>query len=86
MNPHYGPYYSDSNAKTPPADYFNPIPVHFITVANTSFRFIIGAPEGQWLNETVRAKPITEWLLDALTEKGIGAKTAVGYGYMKQTT
>ncbi len=83
MNPHYGPYYSDNNAKTPPADFHNPIPVHFITVANTSFRFIIGASEGKWLNETVGSKPITEWLRDALISHGIGAKTAVGYGYMK---
>lgn len=83
MNPHFGPYYSDNLAKIPPADYFNPIPVHFITVAKTSFRFVIGAFESKWLSEPIKSKPITEWLSDALTDHGIGAKTAVGYGYMK---
>lgn len=85
MNPHYGPYYADNNAKTPPADYHNPVPVHFITVAKTKFRFIVGAYDIKWLKETIEKKPITEWMLEALTVHGIGAKTAVGYGYMAQS-
>lgn len=81
MNPHYGPYYSDKTAKTPPADYHNPIPVHFLTVANTRFRFIVGAFSNESLNIMIGGKTIFEWLTTALTSHGIGAKTAVGYGY-----
>jgi CRISPR-associated protein Cmr6 len=81
MNPHYAPYYSDKTAKTAPADYHNPIPVHFLTVANTRFRFIIGALDSSSLNITIEGKTIFDWLTEALTSHGIGAKTAVGYGY-----
>ncbi len=83
MNPHYVPYYSDKTAQTPPADYHNPIPVHFLTVAGTRFRFIIGSSDPANLNVTIEGKTIYDWLTAALTSHGIGAKTAVGYGYMK---
>lgn len=82
MNPHYAPYYSDKTAKTPPSDYYNPIPVHFLTVANTRFRFIIGGMDNSSLNITIAGKTIFDWLTSALQNHGIGAKTAVGYGYM----
>lgn len=86
MNPHYAPYYSDKSAKTAPADYHYPIPVHFITVANTSFRFIIGAKKSSALNEVITGKTIFQWLTSALTSHGIGAKTAVGYGFFSPAT
>jgi CRISPR/Cas system CMR subunit Cmr6 (Cas7 group RAMP superfamily) len=31
----------------------------------------------------IRDKSIKEWLKEALTNHGIGAKTAVGYGYFE---
>ena len=40
MNPHYGPYYEGSGK--PPSDYYNPIPIPFLTIENTSFQFHIG--------------------------------------------
>ncbi len=86
MNPHYGPYYSDKDAKTPPADYHNPIPIHFITVAQTSFRFIVGSRNQESLIQLLGNKTIFEHLQQALQNHGIGAKTAVGYGYMKKQT
>lgn len=82
MNPHYGPYYSDKTGNTPPADYHNPIPVFFLTVEATPFRFILGADQ-ETLGQTLKNKTIIDWLKDALQKHGIGAKTAVGYGYMK---
>lgn len=86
MNPHYGPYYSDKTGKTPPADYHNPVPVFFLTVENTPFQFILGAKQ-DILTQTIRnqetEETIFDWLKSALTDHGIGAKTAVGYGYMK---
>ncbi len=76
MNPHYADYYS---GKTPPADYLNPVPIYFLTVEDTEFEFFIGCKkeiEHFDLNETEKL------LREALTKHGIGAKTAVGYGYM----
>jgi len=92
MNPHYQPYYSESpaNAKTAPSDFHNPVPVFFLTVKDTSFQFIIGSREGYLTDYKIGGKDgkdgkdINEWLKEALTTHGIGAKTAVGYGYMKE--
>lgn len=104
MNPHYGEYYSDEQGKTPPGDYYNPIPIPFLTVENTSFQFIIGVKRNSVLKEFTDWKKLTlsneegfaslsdnssildlahVWLKLALNEHGVGAKTAVGYGYMK---
>lgn len=90
MNPHYGPYYSDGK---PPADYYNPIPVFFLTVENTSFKFVLGLnrrchkeienEKGEKVDILNKAK---ELLVDALKNQGVGAKTAVGYGYFQDKT
>ncbi|MCX7874624.1 MAG: type III-B CRISPR module RAMP protein Cmr6 [Melioribacteraceae bacterium] len=90
MNPHYGPYYSDKTNTKPPADYYNPVPIFFVTVENTAFQFIIGISEND--NEVGRIGNVggtyldlgKKFLKEALTQKGIGAKTAVGYGYFKE--
>ncbi len=89
MNPHYAPYYSDSSGKTPPADYHNPNPIPFLIVEDTEFEFIIGVKEidniplqeGKFLGKTPLSVAF-EWMEKALNEHGIGAKTAVGYGYL----
>ncbi|MEJ5305706.1 MAG: type III-B CRISPR module RAMP protein Cmr6 [Ignavibacteria bacterium] len=89
MNPHYQPYYSDKTNTKPPADYYNPNPIFFVTVENTSFQFIIGIKETE--NNLGKIDNIQghyfdlgkKFLLEALTQKGVGAKTAVGYGYFK---
>lgn len=79
MNPHYGPYYGQKKGENiPPADYHNPKPIHFLTVTNTKFKFFIGTKE-----KTEVLNNVTELLKEALGEHGIGAKTSVGYGYMK---
>jgi CRISPR-associated protein Cmr6 len=80
MNPHYGNYYGDKTNKVAPTDTQNPVPVNFLTVENTKFRFVIGAKEGL---DTfmIQGKKIEDWLTEALKNHGLGAKTAVGYGY-----
>lgn len=88
MNPHYGPYYD--NAKQPPADYHNPVPVTFLTVVNTTFEFFIGfkpldankkkIQDGKFEGETPLSF-VQKALPEALSQHGLGAKTAVGYGY-----
>jgi CRISPR-associated protein Cmr6 len=77
LNPHYGPYYSDGQARTPPADYNDPRPTYFLTVGkNTPFRFAVTSKDSTLAN-TARG-----WLKDALRNIGIGGKTAAGYGFM----
>jgi len=86
MNPHFSPYYSDESK--PPADYHEPIPIHFLTVKNTEFTFIIGIDtkenenikEGQFKDKTL-LEITSACIKETLKEHGIGAKTAVGYGY-----
>ena len=87
MNPHYGPYYSDSSNKTPPADYHNPVPIYFLTVEDAEFEFIIGIKEKD--NDITRSgifeskSPLEvayNYMKKALNEHGIGAKTAVAMG------
>lgn len=88
MNPHYQPYYSEpsNNAKTAPADYHNPIPIFFLTVKDCAFQFLVGVnnelEDRKMFEMDLGDKTIKQWLTDALTNHGIGAKTAVGYGYM----
>lgn len=93
MNPHYAPYYSDSSGEVPPADYHNPKPIFFLTVEGAKFGFVIGINEKD--NNTIQQgkfsceDPLSvacKWMKKALNEHGIGAKTAVGYGYMKVLT
>ncbi len=89
LNPHFDKYYNEEAPK-PPADWQMPVPINFLVVKNTPFQFIIGLKKGKE-NKTVSfdGKQFStidfaqQMLKEALTEGGIGAKTSVGYGYMK---
>jgi len=87
MNPHFGDYYSGKKDKNnnliPPADYLNTGPIFFLTVENTSFNFYLIAKnkDKSVFNIEISDFTIMKWLKKALLEHGIGAKTAVGYGY-----
>ena len=72
MNPHYSDYYGK---KAPPTDYQDPIPINFLTVKETTFRFVFLA-KGQDPLDKLKVR-----FEKALEIKGVGAKTAVGYGY-----
>lgn len=80
MNPHYGDYYS---GKTSPADYLNPVPIYFLTVEDTAFDFYLATKkrDSDIFNENIGGSTIIDWIKKVLCEHGIGAKTAVGYGY-----
>ncbi|TAE75285.1 MAG: type III-B CRISPR module RAMP protein Cmr6 [Bacteroidetes bacterium] len=87
MNNHYDKWYNEGK---PPADYYNPNPIIFLTVQALTFQFIVGLRKGiENTNIKLGAKSgdmlsvVSDYLKDALQEHGIGAKTAVGYGYMK---
>lgn len=79
MNVHYPDYYS---GKTSPTDTQNPNPIFFLTVGKeTKFclRFGVKSKEyGYLLNMAETC------LTNALQQRGLGAKTAVGYGYMSK--
>ena len=74
MNPHYPEYYGGSE---PPTDHQNPRPIPFLTVEQTTFRFVFLAKTQAPLDEFKKR------FQQALELKGIGAKTAVGYGYFR---
>ena len=74
MTPHYNHYYNEGKA---PTDDQNPVPINFLTVEDTKFNFFIASKE-QIEQEFI------DLFKKALTEHGIGAKTAVGYGYFKE--
>jgi CRISPR-associated protein Cmr6 len=93
MNPHYVAYYmpEENGANSiPPADYLEPVPINFLTVQNARFRFLCGINKSRdhkidsyCFGDNKPSEVIAKWLEKSLNEHGIGAKTAVGYGYLK---
>lgn len=93
MNPHYSDYYMEKQVHgvpLPPADYLSPVPVNFLTVENALFQFMLGIRKDD--NKSICSGIFTGKtpldiinisLKEALTKHGIGAKTAVGYGYLR---
>lgn len=88
VNCHHAEYYSGRQEKA--ADSENPIPNYFLRVgAGVKFKFII-SPVKRW-NSAQLMFPADQ-LLDfaerslkkALTQNGMGAKTAAGYGWFKE--
>lgn len=94
LNPHFNKFF-DTKGKTPPADYFEPVPVSFLSVEKTTFQFSIAVLNND--NQPIQAKfgsksydthfetsaYTMHWLERALTEAGAGAKTSSGYGQFK---
>ncbi|MCD6086768.1 MAG: type III-B CRISPR module RAMP protein Cmr6 [Candidatus Hydrothermae bacterium] len=80
MNPHYGPYY-ETKGKEPPADWYNPVPIPYLTVnTGVRYRFVIASKDKNLLSKAV------EWLAFALTNIGVGAKGSQGYGVFELET
>lgn len=93
MNVHYKDYYDSPKEKDgtykkdnmkPPADWSNPTIINFLTVKNTPFQFLLASKDDSLIDLKIDGKTIDKWLKEALEEHGIGAKTAVGYGYMTE--
>ncbi len=78
MTPHYPKWYDGTQ---PPTDTQSPVPIPFLTVAGTPFQFLVGSREQEIVEAKIGDKTISQWLKNALENHGIGAKTAVGYGY-----
>lgn len=81
ITPHYGHYYQDDEGKTPPADWYSPIPVAFLAVdSNQEFVFGLMPRRPDNPDDVDDCSNANGWLVDALKNLGGGAKTAVGYG------
>ena len=75
MNPHFSDYYRGT---TFPTDDQTLIQIHFLALKNTPFRFLIVAKAAGPLQ---LAK---DWFMEAIQNRGFGAKSAVGYGYFDE--
>lgn len=76
MNPHYSEYYIEGTKS--PADNSEPKPIKFLAVTkDTEFIFCALVEKGR---SDILSDLVKDALKKALTEEGIGAKTAVGYG------
>jgi CRISPR-associated protein Cmr6 len=76
INPIYGAYYGDS--RTPPAGYLSPRPIFFLALGAAScYQFGVASQSG----DQRAAEQGARWLQGALTDLGVGAKSAAGYGY-----
>lgn len=76
MTPHYSGYYQDPTK--PAEDWYNPVPIPFLTVAREQSFLFSFAPRKTAREEELQL--VKEWLKEALAWIGAGAKTAVGYG------
>ena len=75
LNPHFPKYYTGSEF---PTDDQEPKPIYFLTLKNTSFRFVMHA-------ETEASIQLAQnWFRKAIEIRGFGAKSAVGYGYFRE--
>lgn len=91
INPHYQPYYSEGK---PPADYYSPVPIVFLTIQlGVTFQFALAARDADytWKTDTGQERhyqiaatdllPLAvSHLQGAITTLGVGAKTSLGYG------
>lgn len=77
MNPHYSEYYTDPK-KSPPGDWYSPVPIKFLTIKEgATFAFYLASRNEKSLDKAEK------WLLNGLSELGIGSKTSSGYGYFQ---
>jgi CRISPR type III-B/RAMP module RAMP protein Cmr6 len=85
VNPHYPDYYSGRTPRA--ANDENPIPNYFPAVeAGSAFGFaamLNRVPNVPRLTSAVLLAPVKQWLERAVTRKGVGAKTAAGYGWFE---
>ena len=79
MTPHYPDYYGGNGIY--PTDTQSPRPIKFLTVKKgVKFRFFLGTKKG----DAALLDKAAEYLKEALEKSGVGAKTAVGYGYFNK--
>lgn len=83
MTPHYAPWYQADPKdieKNPPADWYDPTPIPFLTVAPGQVFLFAVLPRTSTDEARQDCAVAANWLKRALDTLGAGAKTAVGYG------
>jgi CRISPR-associated protein Cmr6 len=81
MNPHYPQYYQGTRK---PKDDDSPIPIPFYAVSKgTEFTFGLVSQKSDIKSLSIRGITFIELLASTLQEMGIGAKTAIGYGWFE---
>ncbi|MER7011665.1 type III-B CRISPR module RAMP protein Cmr6 [Saccharopolyspora sp. NPDC000359] len=79
LTPHQVQYYKEVNdphkeVETQPAEYHSPVPVRFLAVGTTSFSTVL-------IGNTTDVTDFRKYLEEGLDDRGLGGKTAAGYGY-----
>ncbi|MGP4017474.1 type III-B CRISPR module RAMP protein Cmr6 [Saccharopolyspora sp. 5N708] len=80
LTPHQVQYYKEVNdpqkdvVETPPAEYHSPVPVRFLAVGATPFRTVL-------IGDEADVDEFRAYLKSGLDDRGLGGKTAAGYGY-----
>ena len=82
MNPHYGPYYQEGKE---PGDWYNPTPIKFLVV-KPGVRFLFGLRRSKTCvgNRGELLGKAEALVREALRERGVGAKTSLGYGRFEE--
>lgn len=79
MTGHHGGYYRGDNQISDSPDIESPIPVKFPVVkAGAEFCFVVC---GRGKADLTLVEQTANWLITGITELGVGAKTAAGYGW-----
>jgi hypothetical protein len=85
VNPHYRDYYAGRRQRA--TDDESPIPNYFPAVeAGAAFGFAVllnRVPTGNGVSADDLLNQAKQWLERAVTRKGVGAKTAAGYGWFE---
>lgn len=83
MNPHYQKYYTEKG-KEPPADWYNPVPIHFLTLREgVVFNVCLGTAPLEKSLEDKELEIVKTLLTVGLENFGVGAKTRKGYGWFE---
>jgi CRISPR type III-B/RAMP module RAMP protein Cmr6 len=87
VNPHYPQYYSGNPDRPCAEDNESPIPNYFPAVeAKSAFGFaalLNRVPNLPNITAATLLAQVKQWLERAITRKGVGAKTAAGYGWFE---
>jgi len=79
--PHYKKYFEDP--ENPPADYYSPVPLHFLTVPKgIKYTFRLADRKNLMDASSPLLEPAQKILTFALTKLGAGAKSSI-YGYFE---
>lgn len=80
QTPHFKEYYETKGDKQP-TDALSPVPIFIPAVTKTEFTIFIGSAEGRLAEEEI--SEVRKMVSTTLSEYGLGAKTALGYGLGK---